>query len=404
LSDIKQSVELLMLNVRKLLAAIAAAVCFLTASALVRAQPEPYEFYSVLPLTGGSSYTNLRIRDSMLVLPDIVNKGGGINGRPIHFNFYDDAGNPQTSVSLVAQILPKHPPIIMGSTLVATCHATAPMVAQGPVQWCFSPGVAVVKGGYQFGSLVSTEENLASTVHYLALRGWKRIALLVTTDATGQNGEDSVNDALARPENRGVSVVAVEKFGATDLTVEAQLSRIKAAHPDALIGWTTGAPLETVLRGASEVGLNVPIITTPGNMNFVQMHEMASIMPSAGLFFPATLVQAHHSLRPGPILDAQNRYFAAFKAAHVVPEPGSSYAWDPCLMVFDGLRHLGLNASAQQLHDYLEQLHGFAGINGIYDFRDGGQHGLTANYGVVARWFPDKNDWIAVSRAGGVPL
>jgi hypothetical protein len=136
----------------------------------------------------------------------------------------------------------------------------------------------------------------------------------------------------------------------------------------------------------------------------VQMHAMASFIPSAGLFFPATLVQARDSLRPGPIRDAQDRYFAAFRAAKVVPEPGSSYAWDPCLIIFDALRHIGLNATAEQLHAYIEQLHGYAGINGVYDFRDGLQHGLTPTAGVVARWFADKNDWIAVSHPGGTPL
>jgi branched-chain amino acid transport system substrate-binding protein len=367
-------------------------------------QPEPYEMYAVLPLTGGSSYTNVRIRDSLLVLQSIVNKAGGIDGRPIHFNFYDDGGNPQTSVSLVAQIVAKHPPVILGSTLVATCRATAPLTAQGPVQWCFSPGVPVVKDGYMFASLVATHDNLASTIHYLARRGWNRIALLVPTDATGQDGEDSVHDALTLPENRGASVVADEKFSTSDVTVAAQLARIKALAPQALIAWTTGASLETVLRGIAQVGLDVPVITTPGNMTFVQMHAMASIIPSAGLFFPATLVQAHASLPRGPIRDAQDRYLRVFADAHVVPEPGSSYAWDPALIVFDAFRHLGLDATAEQIHAYIENLHGFAGINGIYDFRDGLQHGLNRSEGVVARWFPDKNDWIAVSRPGGDPL
>lgn len=387
------------------MAVAAAAAAFLLASAIGRAQqPEPYEMYAVLPLTGGASYTNVRIRDALLVLQSIVNDGGGIDGRPIHFDFFDDGGNPQTAVSLVAQIVAKHPPVILGPTLVGTCHATAPLTAQGPVEWCFSPGVPVVKDGYMFASLVSSHDNLASTVHYLARRGWKRVALLAPTDATGQDGEDAIEDALTLPENRGVALAAVEKFATADITVAAQLARIKAAAPQALVAWTTGASLYTILRGMAEVGLDVPVVTTPGNMNFDQMHAMASLMPKAGLYFPATLVQAHASLPPGPVRDAQDRYFSAFQAAHVVAEPASSYAWDPALIVFDALRHLGLGATGEQVHGYIESLHGYAGINGIYDFRDGLQHGLTRSDGVVARWFPEKDDWIAVSRPGGDPL
>jgi branched-chain amino acid transport system substrate-binding protein len=159
-----------------------------------------------------------------------------------------------------------------------------------------------------------------------------------------------------------------------------------------------------VLRGLEEAGLDVPVITTPGNMTHAQMTAMAKIMPKAGLYFAATLVQAHDSLRPGPIRDAQDEYLRAMRAAHVVPEPGGSYAWDPSLIIVDALRHLGPDATAEQIHDYVEHLHGWAGINGIYDFRDAQQHGLTRNAGVVARWFADKNDWIAVTHPGGAPL
>jgi branched-chain amino acid transport system substrate-binding protein len=262
----------------------------------------------------------------------------------------------------------------------------------------------VLKNGFMFGSLVSTHDNLASTIHYLARRGWRRLALLLPTDATGQDGEESIDDALMLPENRSVTIVATEKFGTSDITVAAQLARIKEAAPQALVAWTTGASLETVLRGLSAAAIDVPVITTPGNMNYVQMHVMASFLPQAGLFFPATLVQAHASLPPGPVRDAQDHYLRAFRDAQVTPEPGSSYAWDPAMIVFDALRHLGLNANGQQLHDYIENVHGFAGINGFYDFRDGLQHGLNRSEGVVARWFPDKDDWIAVSRPGGDPL
>jgi branched-chain amino acid transport system substrate-binding protein len=369
------------------------------------AQPEPYEIGTLLALTGGSSFTDVRIRDSMIALERIINERGGVNGHPLHFTFYDDAANPATAVELASQLVAKHPAIILGPSQVSTCRATAPITANGPVEWCFSPGVPITPRGYLFGALVATHENLITTVAYLRQRGWKKLALLVPIDATGQDGEQSIDDAFALPENAGIMrVVARERFNGTDLSVGAQLARIKASNPDAVIAWTTGAPLQTVLRGMQQAGIDYPVITTPGNMNHVQMDAMAKVIPKAGLFFTASLVQAHDALLPGPIKDAQNEYFRAFREAHFTPEPGSSYAWDPALILIEALRHLGTNASAAQIHDYIEQVHGFAGIHGIYDFRDGMQHGLTRSAGIVARWSPEKNDWIAVTHPGGKPL
>lgn len=51
-----------------------------------------------------------------------------------------------------------------------------------------------------------------------------------------------------------------------------------------------------------------------------------------------------------------------------------------------------------------EQLHGFAGINGRFDFRDGNQRGLTLDSAIVVRWDGPKKQWVAVSGPGGEKL
>ena len=46
------------------------------------------------------------------------------------------------------------------------------------------------------------------------------------------------------------------------------------------------------------------------------------------------------------------------------------------MIVVDALRHLAPNASAAQVRDYILQLKGYAGINGLYDFEAVPQRGL----------------------------
>ena len=66
---------------------------------------------------------------------------------------------------------------------------------------------------------------------------------------------------------------------------------------------------------------------------------------------------------------------------------------------------LGTNATAAQLHEYLESLHDYVGITGVYDFRDGSQQGLLKNSPVfMVRWDGEKQDFVQVSKAGGAPL
>ena len=74
------------------------------------------------------------------------------------------------------------------------------------------------------------------------------------------------------------------------------------------------------------------------------------------------------------------------------------------MVVVSALRKFGPSMTAKQLHDYIENLHGFAGTNGILDFRDGSQRGSGLNEVVMVRWDPAKDDWIPVSEPGGMPL
>jgi hypothetical protein len=53
---------------------------------------------------------------------------------------------------------------------------------------------------------------------------------------------------------------------------------------------------------------------------------------------------------------------------------------------------------------YLSDLHGFAGANGVYDFRDGSQRGLTEANAIMVRWDAGRDTWVAISKFGGEPL
>jgi hypothetical protein len=72
------------------------------------------------------------------------------------------------------------------------------------------------------------------------------------------------------------------------------------------------------------------------------------------------------------------------------------------MIIVDALRHLGTHATAQQIRDYILHLHGWIGANGVYDFSSGDQRGIGQNSIVVARWAPEKNNWIQVSRPKGL--
>ena len=57
------------------------------------------------------------------------------------------------------------------------------------------------------------------------------------------------------PENKPLSIVAYEHFSDTEISVSAQVARIKAANPDFIYVSASGTPFQTVMRALNDAGL-----------------------------------------------------------------------------------------------------------------------------------------------------
>lgn len=137
-------------------------------------------------------------------------------------------------------------------------------------------------------------------------------------------------------------------------------------------------------------------------MTYAQMTQYKSFLPDL-LFFPGQRAVSKEGTGPGPVRDAQQRYFGAFAAAGIRPESSHLVVWDPTMVAMEAVRRLGVHATALQIRDYIENLHGWLGINGAYDFGDAEHRGIGTESVVIFRWDPAHEDFVAASRPGGTP-
>jgi branched-chain amino acid transport system substrate-binding protein len=362
----------------------------------------PYEINVVISTTGSGSFLGTHEAAALGVLENVVNASGGIKGRPVKFVFADDQTAPAVAVQLTQGLIAARVPVLMGSSLAATCTAMAALVQKtGPVQYCLSPVIRGAPGSYVYSASAGSDSIAAVIVRFFREHGWKRIAIITSTDASGADFDKQFDMALGQPENAAVSVLDREHFNGADLTVSAQMARIKASGAQAVVTFATGTPLGTLLRGFHDAGLDVPISASAGNMIYAQMAQYAGFAPKQ-LYFAATRgVAPDANLRPGPIHDAQTVYFNAFKAAGIRPDFASSLVWDPGTIIVTGLRQLGPDATADQLHAWIQGLHSWAGIDGIYDFRDNSQRGIGQNAMVVYHWDGASGTFVVASRPAG---
>lgn len=382
---------------------VAAAVLAGASCVGVAAAPATFEIPVVLSLTGTAAFVGQEETNSLHIIEDAVNAGGGIRGRRLAFSIQDDQSSPQVGVQLVNALIAAHAPVILGPTFTAVCAAVAPIVKDnGPVTYCYSPGIHPVQGSYLFSATMSSRDAGIALARYLRLRGWHRIGFIASVDSSGQDFERGFDATLALPENAPLRVVAREHFATADLSVDAQLARIKAGDPQVVVTWTTGTGFGTVLRAIHDVGITVPVTGGNGNMIPKQLAQYRGFMP-AELYFPGMRGLSPDGTARGPVRDKQSVYFRGMAARGGDVSFSSQSGWDATWLVIDAYRALGLSPTPQAVRDWIRAQRGWVGMEGVYDFRDPEQRGLNSDASVIDRFDPATGRFIAVSRPGGVP-
>lgn len=383
------------------IAALACGAVLATGATAWPAPPQPYELNAVIPLTGSGAFLGKSFVDTFHAVELAVNASGGINGRPLKIVIADSQSNGQVDVQLVNGLIARQAPVFLDGGPSNVCLPSMPLLEKnGPVDYCLSPAIHPAAGGFVFSASAPTSDFVTVGLRYLRERGWKHFATITSTDATGQDFDRQVTAVLALPESRDMQLVGEEHFNPTDISVTAQVSRLKSDAPQAIFVLTTGSPLGTVLRGLNDAGLAVPVMALPSNMTYAQMSAYAGFLPK-DLYFPALRLMTPSGISKGPLRDASTTYLKAFHQVGIQPDNGDVLAWDPTLMIVDALRHLGTGASAVQIRDYILHLHGWIGANGVYDFSSGDQRGLGQNSIIVARWSPERRGWLQVSQPRG---
>jgi branched-chain amino acid transport system substrate-binding protein len=379
--------------------AIAAALLALVASPSAIRAADPLTIDVILPMTGPASFSGTAQQQAVQIFERVANKAGGVHGRPVHFQIHDDQSNPIIAVQIVNEILPKKPTVIMGPSIAATCSAVSPLMATaGPVEYCFSPVADPPRGGYVFAISQSIRAITLNEIAHVRALGFRRLAILSANDASGQRDTETLLSGLRDSADQTVKVVAQAQFSPADLSIAAQVSNVKAAQPDIIVLYAIGPAFWMALRHLNGAGLTVPVLTNPANADEDLLKQNRLLLPKT-LMITGLPYQAKRL--PGGMRAASEEFLNAFHDAGLkLPSRSQADAWDPLKLVIAALRVLPADATPAQLHDYLENLHDFPGLFGIYDFRSHDQHGLALipeNEEPEVRWDVARGEWVSYS-------
>jgi branched-chain amino acid transport system substrate-binding protein len=208
---------------------------------------------------------------------------------------------------------------------------------------------------------------------HLKKKGFKKIAIMSVTSGFGKSGHEEL---IKYAPDYGIEIVADEQYGPKDKDMIVQLTKIKGKAPEAIVNWSIGPTQVLVLRNRSDLGMNeIPFYQSHGfgsRKNIEQAEGTAE-----GVFCPlgacniAELLPNSH-----PQKKVTMKYLEEYKTKY--DEELSSFgghAWDALYMVTNALEAVGNDKAA--IRDYIENIKGFVGQHGVFNFSPDDHNGLT---------------------------
>jgi len=183
-----------------------------------------------------------------------VNDRGGVHGRKILTQYYDDGYKPQNAVANTKRLVEQDKVFaIVSSQGTGPVMATVKYLTQNKVPLIFPfQGVPITGQKTIFTSFTPYDNQSELVVTWLVkIKGFKRIGILYQDDKYGYTFRDPAQKTLAK---FGLKLIAAESYkrGATDLS--AQVAKLRQANLDACLLVATPPPGAAFLREAHKQG------------------------------------------------------------------------------------------------------------------------------------------------------
>jgi branched-chain amino acid transport system substrate-binding protein len=346
----------------------------------VQAQ-EAYKVGAIFSITGPGSSLGIPERDTALMIEAEVNARGGVRGpdgamHPLKLVIYDDASD-ETKAVLAAKKLIDEDKVtaIVGTTLSGTSLAIVDTVqkAEMPLVSC-AAAAKIVEPAAERKWVFKTPQSDALIVgvlaDYLQGKGLTRVGWVGVDYAFGQQGWIAFEKAA---QKAGLTIVASEKFGQKDVDMTAQLTRVKAASPQAVVIWSIPPSASIATRNYADLGITAPLFQSHGvgNKKYI---ELAGPAANHVMFPAGKLLVADRLADNDPQKATLLAYARDFEAKYGPRNTFGGHAWDAVQLVRHAMEKAGTDRA--KVRAALESTRGFVGITGVFDFSPADHNGL----------------------------
>src|SRR5215813_9863403 len=221
----------------------------------------------ILPITGSQAAFGEALKNGYAIAVDEINAKGGLLGKKVELDIYDDQSKPEQAVMGVSKLVDQdHVTIVLGSFSSESTKAIVPAVTQRKVPLIIpaanADNVMDSKSPWVFRVCAGAADYARATLAFLKDNGApKTIAIVYENTNFGQAG---MNAMSAAANAAGMKLVAVEPYEAKSPDYRAVLQRVKQAKPEVIYFCSYLLDATTLMRQSQEIDLNPSYYTSAG--------------------------------------------------------------------------------------------------------------------------------------------
>ncbi|MDR3455431.1 MAG: ABC transporter substrate-binding protein [Rhodoferax sp.] len=344
-------------------------------------------------LSGGAAQYGISIRNGFQLAADEINAAGGVNGDKLQLVIEDEQGKKEEAINVFKKLIFQDKVLmVFGPTLSNSAQAADP-IAQAAKTVAFgtsntADGITSI-GDYVFRNSVTEADVLPETLKMAVKKsGIKKVAVMYgNDDVFTKSGYDNFKKAL---EDLKIPVTTTETFAKGDVDFKAQLTKIKAGNPDAIVLSALLAEGAPIMVQARQVGLNVPFIGGNG-MNSVKVFDLAK-GSSDGLYVGSPWSIENQA-------DANRKFVVAYTSKFkTAPDQFAAQSYDAMHILVQALKQVKLSgdlaADRSALRNALPNVK-WTGATGAFQF-----HRAVDKAGKPAGYDAQQKAIVSVTKGG----
>lgn len=339
------------------------------------AEQGPIKIGAVLDITGAGATLGVPERQTLEMLAEQVNAGGGVNGRQIELTIEDNQSTEDGAAKAVNSLISSEQvDLILGASRTGPSLAMRPIAEQAEIPMIsLAANQAIVDGStWVFKTAQNDRVVLEKLVDDMTTKGYKKIALARDASGFGE-GVAEMLDEIGKPS--GITVVVTEKFApdATDFT--AQMVKIRDANPDATLIWGIPPAAGLAQKAYRQLGIDAPVYQSHGigNQAFLDTagDSANGLLAALGRMLVADQLPENDPQKP-----VVTKFIADYKAKYGQnPSTFAGHAYDGFMIAVEALKTAGTDKA--KLRETLEKISDWPGVSGVFTMTPEDHSGLT---------------------------